>query len=183
MPWPPSLVNSLVIADRDHKGQKEGPFTIWGSTASTKAQVSAKCANRRSLWLSLLLCGCATAGTVTLATWPSPLDLIVALEDREGAVPCSDSSDSIGNGIDYCSWTQGFVSVWALLKDDTNLWPWIMGTRWILYGSLEYFEWFMAMRNYLTTSRRKIQNYTVPLVPTPSQLHLTPLPCGGQRGF
>ncbi|KAK5886002.1 hypothetical protein CesoFtcFv8_017083 [Champsocephalus esox] len=36
-------------------------------------------------------------------------DPTVAWEDREGAVPCADSCDSIGNGIDYCSWTRRFL--------------------------------------------------------------------------
>lgn len=88
VPWPPSPSSSMVIADRDHTGHEEGPFTIWGSDALTKAQVRAKCENRRSTGLSLLLCGRATAGTDTLKTWPSPLDLTVALEDREGVAPC-----------------------------------------------------------------------------------------------
>lgn len=43
----PSLSNSRVIAHCDHKGHEEGPFTIWGSTALTKAPVSAECTNRR----------------------------------------------------------------------------------------------------------------------------------------
>lgn len=111
----------------------------------------AKCANRRSMGLSLLLCGRATAGKVTLATWPSPLDLIVALEDREGAVPCADSCDSIGNGIDYCSWTWRFVSVcvghvWALLIDENKLIVlnnrdkmgvvWLCRVFWMIHGVL-----------------------------------------------
>ncbi|KAK5857144.1 hypothetical protein PBY51_010408 [Eleginops maclovinus] len=38
-------------------------------------------------------------------------DPTVAWEEREGAVPCADSCDSIGNGIDYCSWTRRSVRV------------------------------------------------------------------------
>lgn len=82
----------------------------------------------------------------------------MALEDREGVVSCSDSCDSIGNGIDYCSRICVCVLVRASLIDETNRWPWNMGTRWMLYGSVEYFEWFMVMTNTHSTSRRKIQS-------------------------
>lgn len=81
---PSSPAKDPAGADRDRKGHCKEPFTIWGCTASTKALVSARCWNRRSGRPNLLLCGGATAGYVALKTWPSPLDLILALEDGGG---------------------------------------------------------------------------------------------------
>lgn len=185
----PFLSNSTAIADHDHKGHEEGPFTIWGSAASTKAQVSA---NRRSAGLSLLLCGRATAGTVTLATWPSPLDLTVALEDREWAVPCADSGDSIGNGIDYCSMDMSTCECVCVLArarpcvSVANRWNELMALNYGDKMDVVWLCWVFWMIHgddkHLLPLGVKYKVYTVPLVPL-SQLHLTPLPCGGQRGF
>lgn len=51
---------------------------------------------------------------------------------------------------------------------------WLCWVFWMIHGDDEH---------SLPLGEKKKTVHTVPLVPTPSQLHLTPLPCGGQRGF
>lgn len=148
---PSSPVKDPAGADRDRQGHGKEPFTIWGCTASTKALVSARCWSRRRGRPNLLLCGGATAGYVALKTWPSPLDLILALVygggGGWGGWACTHSCPSIGNGIDYCSWTWSCVCdcVLAILLAKTNARSAVMRTIWMLYRSVEYFEWLMLM--------------------------------------
>lgn len=78
----------------------------------------------------------------------------MASEDRRGAVPCTDSGDSIGNGIDYRVWTWRFFfsvcmcsdrhdCVQPILTDKTNVWLELWGhdACWIALLSILNDSW------------------------------------------
>lgn len=63
-----------------------------------------------------------------------------------------------------------------------------IANRWKLQIALSYGDkvkvvWlcWAFLNDSWCAEKHKNTDYTVPLVPTPSQFHLTPLPCGGQR--